>query len=33
VPLNRTDFANKRGIFDFSAEKAEIVDWLADEAV
>jgi len=33
VPLNRAHIANMRGIFDFSVEKVEIADWLADDAV
>lgn len=33
MPLNRTNFANRRTIFEFSAENAKSADWLADEPV
>ena len=30
MPLNRTNFANRRTIFEFSAENAKSADWLAE---
>jgi hypothetical protein len=30
VPLSRTNSANMRSIFDFSAENVEIEDWVAE---
>jgi len=32
VPLNRTNFANRRTIFEFSAENAKSADWLAERS-
>ena len=30
MPLNRTNFANRRSIFEFSAENVKSADWLAE---